>query len=520
MASKPLVFKTAAKAWVFDSDADTVTQITDVNYPGAHTYTISALTSVTTTATATTSAAHGLAVGDGVTVAGADQTEYNGTYAVVTVADTTHFTYTFVGSATTPATGTITAEDGRTTVPGIVHLDGTYYVMIPAAEIYGSGVDDPATWTALNFISAETETDTGVAIAKNLNYLVAFGQWTTEFFYNAGQPAPGSPLLRAENMFLQMGCASAKSIAQCDNSIIWVGQTKEGQSGASYGRSVVQVVGTKATTISSPLVDIIITADDLATVYSTAFKHAGHSFYVLTLVSSNITLVYDLNTHTWYQWTSMTVQAPKSVTSLTYSSATGLATATAASHGYADGDLITIAGAGQSAYNVTENITYLTADTFSYPVSSSPATPATGTITATGYTEGYFKLVKHTATGTANLFADTSAGKLYSLTTTEDGDSGVYINQLIRTQIIDGGNNHYKPIEALDLIGDRVSGDALIRYSKDDYQTFSKYRKVDMSLVRSHLSRLGRGRRISFDVRITDSISVRLERMDVTFGGE
>jgi|GEM_PF-5324411 len=67
---------------------------------------VTSITSVTTTATVTTAAPHGLTTGASVTISGAEQTEYNGTYTV-TVTDTDKFTYTFAGSATSPATGTI-----------------------------------------------------------------------------------------------------------------------------------------------------------------------------------------------------------------------------------------------------------------------------------------------------------------------------------------------------------------------------------------------------------------------------
>ena len=69
------------------------------------------------------------------------------------------------------------------------------------------------------------------------------------------------------------------------------------------------------------------------------------------------------------------------VTSLTRSGTT--ATATAPAHGYASDDRVTLAGAGQAEYNGTVVVTVVDANTFSYTVSGSPATPATGTITAT-----------------------------------------------------------------------------------------------------------------------------------------
>ena len=76
--------------------------------------------------------------------------------------------------------------------------------------------------------------------------------------------------------------------------------------------------------------------------------------------------------------TSDTAQA---VTSITRSSATATVTTTA-SHGYSTGDWITIAGAGEASYNGTFQITKTGAATFTYTVPGTPATPASGTITA------------------------------------------------------------------------------------------------------------------------------------------
>lgn len=70
-----------------------------------------AVTSITrsgSTATVTFSVAHNLSTGDQLTIAGAVETAYNGTYPVTGV-DATSVTYTVTGTPTTPATGTITA---------------------------------------------------------------------------------------------------------------------------------------------------------------------------------------------------------------------------------------------------------------------------------------------------------------------------------------------------------------------------------------------------------------------------
>lgn len=71
--------------------------------------TVSSITRVGSVATVLFSAAHGLAeYGNMITVAGSDQTEYNGEHEMIWVS-TTEMSFTVTGTPATPATGTITA---------------------------------------------------------------------------------------------------------------------------------------------------------------------------------------------------------------------------------------------------------------------------------------------------------------------------------------------------------------------------------------------------------------------------
>ena len=75
----------------------------------ANTINISTITRAGSTATVTTASNHNLGSGMSLVIAGANETEYNGTFEiVVTGLDT--FTYTVSGTPATPATGTITAS--------------------------------------------------------------------------------------------------------------------------------------------------------------------------------------------------------------------------------------------------------------------------------------------------------------------------------------------------------------------------------------------------------------------------
>jgi hypothetical protein len=179
-----------------------------------------------------------------------------------------------------------------TTVPGVVCLNGAIYVMGSNGQINGSDIYDGLSWDALNFITANAEGDEGIALARQLNYIIAFKSYSTEVFYDAGNPT-GSPLAKVQNALLEIGCASASSIAYSDNTIYFMANSKQN------GRSVMRMNGYTPEQVSTPFVDKILNDDDLDTVYSFMIKSEGHLFYVLTLKTSGITLAYDAVENSW-----------------------------------------------------------------------------------------------------------------------------------------------------------------------------------------------------------------------------
>jgi uncharacterized phage protein gp47/JayE len=80
----------------------------DVTLGSIGTVAVASISRASTTATVTTSLAHGFATDDVVFIKGADQDDYNILTAITVTAPTT-FTYAVSGSPTTPATGTINA---------------------------------------------------------------------------------------------------------------------------------------------------------------------------------------------------------------------------------------------------------------------------------------------------------------------------------------------------------------------------------------------------------------------------
>ena len=179
---------------------------------------------------------------------------------------------------------------------GAWYLD-TYTVIAGTdGRIYTSNINDPTTWNALNYVTAESDPDNLVGIAKHLNYILAFGQWSTDFYYDAGN-FPGSPLSAAQSYKSEIGCANGDSIASFQNVVMWVGTSKE------LGTSVYATIGAAPERISTAYIDRILNSSNLTDVTSYGIRVNGHTFYVLTLHDINVTIVYDVNEKAWTEWT-------------------------------------------------------------------------------------------------------------------------------------------------------------------------------------------------------------------------
>lgn len=394
------------------------------------------------------------------------------------------------------------------TVPGVEYLDGYFFVMDADGVIYNSDLEDPTSWNALNYITAEAESDSGVAIAKHQNYIVAFKDYTTELFYDAANPT-GSPLAQYGNTAIQIGCAHGRSVARLDGGLVFISRSK------SEGRSVHYFAPDSLTPaeIANEDVQRILGAATLTNVYAYGLRIDGHPLYVLTLKDENLTIVYDLATKIWSQWTYRASAAAITLTSLTQSG--GTATATKASHGLSDGDVTTIAGATPAGYNGMINATVVDANTFTYPVDSSLSTPATGSVTATMTTETYFPFLYFTASGGNNYLLHESNGKVYHFDSSFLDDDGQYIDVKVRTAKYSGGNTKIKTIGKLTMVADKVAGSIMARQTDDDYQNYTKYRKTTLNVERPSFRRLGSFSRRAFEFRYTDSTRLRLAAIDI-----
>lgn len=157
------------------------------------------------------------------------------------------------------------------------------------------------------------------------------------------------------------------------------------------------------------------------------------------------------------------------ISTLTRSGTTATAT-TSSNHNLATGLSVTISGASQSEYNITATITVISNTQFTYTISGSPATPATGTILA-GFTSAYV-LVKASDYGVLGNSASGSQLNLVSpiidvddnCFVTYDGLSGgldAESDDQLRVRLRDRCSNFTAPFTQSGLpvfIRERISG--------------------------------------------------------------
>jgi hypothetical protein len=386
----------------------------------------------------------------------------SGSYPLVTIslnnattAAVTSATFKDLGTGAT-ATSALNGFPSEALARGAVYLDTYIIVGTKSGKIYTSNPNDPTTWNALNYITAESDPDTLIGIAKHLNYVLGFGQYSTDFFYDAGT-YPGSPLAPAPSYKMEIGCAAGDSIQSFEQSVIWIGQSK------AQGPAVYLMDGVAPVKVSTAFIDRILQnskLEDDTTSYVTSytFKMNGHMFYVLTLDDLNVTIVYDVSEKAWYQWTM-----------------------------WAKGDQNTV------------YIKDIYAEQKFYPSF------------CTGVNASYFN------PNYRYYLMDSQSGAMYVMADYYYTDDGAPIYYRAITGNIDNGSTNRKFYNRVEIVGDKIPAIMNIRSTSDDYRTFSPYRQVDLSKSRSQLYQCGQSRRRAWEFLCTDNQPLRIEAVEVDF---
>ena len=278
---------------------DKVTISSSTSYNGEHTITVTGADNFTFPSAASTTNETGTAV-RGLGGGGCDRVHFFECGDYLVIIDPTDNTgwYIAVGASTTLVEITNTNFPGANSTGGYqlarggAVLNGTLYVMNTIGEIFNSSVEDPRAWAALDFISAEVESDGGVYLTLHDNHITAFGDRTIEFFYDNANPS-NSPLAVRQDIMHSVGTIDYSSIWSDQNTVYFVAQAKTG------GLSVYAMRGMQISDISEPDIDTFLTtsiiSDGLGVIASGA--SIGHVvFYFLTIYQTNNSVIEPLET--------------------------------------------------------------------------------------------------------------------------------------------------------------------------------------------------------------------------------
>jgi hypothetical protein len=170
-------------------------------------------------------------------------------------------------------------------------------------NLWQSIIGDLSVWPALNFATADGESDAVNALLEIHRLIFVVKQRSTEVWVNAGEP--GFAFQTTESVMIEFGTVSWSSVARIGETWILLSQSSEGEG------IVREVEGYNPRRISTAAVETLLaSAPTLVDAQAYAYTQEGHQFYVLTLPTGNLTLVYDktesalAGTPIWYQWLS------------------------------------------------------------------------------------------------------------------------------------------------------------------------------------------------------------------------
>ena len=212
----------------------------------------------------------------------------NGRYLVVLVPGSTAYAY----DNTTSTITTITNPNFRT-ANSVVFKDG-YFVFSSSdgTVFFNSALNDPFTYDALDFGSAEINPDKITGLHVNHNELFVAGYDTIELFQNVG--GSGFPFQRIPGANIQKGVRAPFSMVEFDNTFCFVG------GGLNEKPAIWKVTGSSsAQKISTDAIDKEIqkyTSAEIEAAFAMTFSDRGQFFAIFTFESATIasrTFVYN-----------------------------------------------------------------------------------------------------------------------------------------------------------------------------------------------------------------------------------
>lgn len=216
------------------------------------------------------------------------------------------------------ATNIFSKIDEETFPNGATHctnIDTYFLVNRPRSiEYVWSSLNNGLLWNPLNFATKEGQPDNIVAIKELSNQLWVFGSYSTEVHYDTGDTTT-QVWQRYEGAVIDIGCAAKFSVQRVEGNIFWLGSDKAGNIAIWSNNGLIPVkISTRGI---EQLIHATVVNPENAIGYT--YAQAGHVFYILNFIDSDLTVVYDLTTQTWHTRTCLDLKANEIAWRGTYS---------------------------------------------------------------------------------------------------------------------------------------------------------------------------------------------------------
>lgn len=193
------------------------------------------------------------------------------------------------------------APSGTQTISA-TYQDGFGLINEPGTQnIWQSIVDDLSVWPPLNNAQADAESDTINAVVQIHRLIYVFKQIGTEVWNDAG--VAGFAFQPIPSVMIESGTIAWASVTKVGETLIYLSQNTNGIG------IVRQLEGFTSKRISTNAIETLLQKEvTLSDAFAYSYQQEGHQYYVLTLPTSDITLVYDQTESVatgipiWYKW--------------------------------------------------------------------------------------------------------------------------------------------------------------------------------------------------------------------------
>ncbi len=214
-------------------------------------------------------------------------------------ASTTEFMVLSAGFAFVVSGTTITPVPSPpwTTPVDIAYLDGYYIVLDDDGSTLGGLIFiavDPLVWDPLDFSNAPASNNKLRALLVDHEELLIFGSVVTQPFFNNGNA--DFPFVPNLSGVIQQGIESKETRCQLDNTVFWLGRSKDGHLQAFYAEGYTpHRFSTHAE--EQQWQRYAVTSDAVAWTYVLD----GHAMYHINFISAKKSWRYDRSTGLWHK---------------------------------------------------------------------------------------------------------------------------------------------------------------------------------------------------------------------------